>query len=50
MRGSLVVVRENKTRTLYMASSSRDMVFVVDNNANLDLWHCRLGHISEKKN
>ena len=49
MRGSMVVVRGNKTRTLYMTSSSRDMVFVVDSNANLDLWHCRLGHMSEKR-
>ena len=25
------------------------MVFVVDSNANSDLWHCRLGHMSEKR-
>ena len=35
--------------TLYLTSSCRDMVFLVDGNANLDLWHCGLEHMSEKR-
>ena len=34
MKSAMVVVRGNKTGTLYMTSSCRDMIFVVNNNAN----------------
>ena len=33
---------------LYMTSSCRDMVAVVDNTEKTELWHNRLGHMSEK--
>ena len=48
MKGVMVIAPENKTGTLYMTSSCRDMVFVINSNANSDLWHFRLKHISEK--
>ena len=34
--------------TLYMTSSYRDMMIVVDNIEKFELWHLRLGHMSER--
>ena len=47
-KGAMVVARGHKTRTLYMTSSCRDMVAILDNTKKTELWHCRLGHMSEK--
>ena len=43
-KGVMVIAPENKTGTLYMTSSCRDMVSVINSNANSDLWHFRLKH------
>ena len=45
-KGAMVVARGTKTGTLYMTSSIRDTIAIADANANL--WHQRLGHMSEK--
>ena len=37
-----------KTGTLYMTSSPRDIIAVVDASTDTSLWHRRLGHMSEK--
>ena len=37
-----------KTGTLYMTSSPRDTIAVVDVSTDTSLWHRRLGHMSEK--
>ena len=34
--------------TLYITSNCGNMVYVVDSNANSNLWHCRLRHVSKK--
>ena len=46
--GAMVVVRWNKTKTLYMTSNCLYMVSIVDNNSNIDLLHCRLKQMSDK--
>lgn len=47
-KGAMVVARGNKTGTLYMTSSCRDTVAIANSTENSSLWHCRLGHMSEK--
>lgn len=47
-KGAMVVARGHKTGTLYMTSTCRDTVAAVDSQKNTELWHCRLGHMSEK--
>ena len=37
-----------KTGTLYITSSPRDTIAVIDASTDTSLWHCRLGHMSEK--
>ena len=37
-----------KTGTLYITSSPRDTIVVADASTDTSLWHCRLGHMSEK--
>ena len=46
--GAMVLAREKKTNTLYMTSSPRDTIVVAEVGTNANLWHCRLGHMSEK--
>lgn len=46
---SVVVARGKKIRNLYMTSDCRDMIVVAETCAKLDLWHCILIHMSEKK-
>ena len=43
------MAREKKTDTLYMTSSPRNTIAVVDASTNTSLWHRRLGHMSEKR-
>ena len=43
-----VLARGKKTGTLYMTSSPRDTIAVVDGSIDTSLWHRRLGHMSEK--
>ena len=42
------MARGKKTGTLYMSSSLRDTIAVVEASTVTSLWHRRLGHISEK--
>ena len=43
-----VLAHGKKTGTLYMTSSPRDTIAVADASTDTNLWHRRLGHISEK--
>ena len=43
-----MVARGNKTGSLYVNSSCRSTIAVADNSVSSDLWHYRLGHMSEK--
>lgn len=47
-KGAMVVARGTKTGTLYMTSSVRDTIAMVDAKVDTNLWHRRLGHMSEK--
>ena len=42
------MARGKKTGTLYMTSSPRDTIAVAEASTNTNLWHRRLGHMSEK--
>ena len=42
------MARGKKTGTLYMTSSPRDTIAVVDASTDTSLWQHRLGHMSEK--
>ena len=44
----MVLAYGKKTGTLYMTSSPRDTIAVVDASTDTSLWHRRLGHMSEK--
>ena len=48
-KGVRVLAREKKTGTLYMTSSPRNTIAVVDASTNTSLWHRRLGHMSDKR-
>ena len=47
-KGAMVLAHGKKTGTLYMTSSPRDIITVAKASTNASLWHCRLGHMSEK--
>ena len=47
-KGAMVVTRGKKTRTLYVNSSCKSIIVIVDNCVSSDLWHYRLCHMSEK--
>ena len=47
-KGARVLARGKKTGTLYMTLSPRDTIVVADASTDTSLWHCRLGHMSEK--
>ena len=42
------MARGNKTGTLYMTSSPREIIIIIEVSTDTSLWHRRLGHISEK--
>ena len=44
----MVLSRGRKTGTLYMTSSPRNIIVIAEVSTDASLWHCRLGHISEK--
>ena len=48
-KGVRVLDREKKTGTLYMTSSPRNTIAVANTSTNTSLWHCRLCHMSEKR-
>ena len=48
-KGVRVLAREKKTGTLYMTSSPRNTIAVANTSTNTSLWHCRLCHMSEKR-
>ena len=47
-KGARVLARGKKIGALYMTSSPRDTIVVANASTNTNLWHRRLGHISEK--
>lgn len=46
--GTMVVVRGKKNGTLYLTSHATDTLVFANDRVGLDLWHNRLGHMSEK--
>ena len=44
----MVLACGKKTSTLYMTSSLRGTITVVEESTDASLWHRRLGHMSEK--
>ncbi|XP_057788205.1 uncharacterized mitochondrial protein AtMg00300-like [Salvia miltiorrhiza] len=44
----MTVARGKKEGTLYMTTNSNDCIDLVGAVNSADLWHCRLGHMSEK--
>ena len=47
-KGARVLACGKKTDTLYMTSSPKDTITVVDASTDTSLWHYKLGHMSEK--
>jgi len=49
-KGSMVIARASKNPSLYIlqAKLSGDRISAVDDEESVELWHRRLGHISEK--
>ena len=47
-KGALVVARGKKTGTLYVTSNLENIIAVADADGKSNLWHQRLGHMSEK--
>ena len=47
-KGALVIARGKKTGTLYVTSNLENIVAVADADGKSNLWHQRLGHMSEK--
>ena len=47
-KGARVLARGKKIGTLYMTSSPRDTIAVIDASTDTTLWHRRLGRMSEK--
>jgi transposase InsO family protein len=48
VKGAMVIARGTKSGTLYTTSESRNVVAVTDSTSRSSLWHCRLGHMSQK--
>ena len=44
----MILAHGKKTGTLYMISSPRDTIVVVEAGIDASLWHLRLGHMNEK--
>ena len=47
-KGAHVIARGKKTGTLYVTSNLENIVAVADADGKSNLWHQRLGHMSEK--
>ena len=47
-KGVKLLARRKKIGTLYMTSSPKDTIAIVEASADTSLWHHRLGRISEK--
>ena len=47
-KGALVIARGKKNGTLYITSNLENIIAVTDADEKSNLWHQRLGHMSEK--
>ena len=47
-KGALVIARGNKIGTLFVNSNCRSTITVANAAVSSNLWHYRLGHMSEK--
>ncbi|KAE8724015.1 65-kDa microtubule-associated protein 3 [Hibiscus syriacus] len=47
-KGALVIARGKKTDTLYVTSNLENIIVAADADGKSNLWHQRLGHMSEK--
>lgn len=46
--GTMVTAKGKKVGTLYLTSHGSDILAVIDSKESSNLWHYRLGHMSEK--
>ena len=49
MKGTMVVARGIKSRTLYTTTGCMNMAVVAESASNSSLWHNKLGHMSVKE-
>ena len=47
-KGVMVIAWGSKMDTLYMTANDKDIVAVANSTEDSKIWHCRLGHMSEK--
>ena len=47
-KGAMVIAWGRKMGTLYMTANDKDIVAVANSAEDSKIWHCRLGHMSEK--
>jgi hypothetical protein len=47
-KGAMVLARGKKTGTLYMTTRFADIIASTEVENQAQLWHCRLGHMSQK--
>ena len=47
-KGAMIIARGKKSGTLYMTVEECCSIVVVAGNKNPNMWHQRLGHMSEK--
>ena len=47
-KGTMVLARGKKTGTLYMTTRVADIIASTEAENQAQLWHCRLGHMSQK--
>ena len=48
-KGAMVIARDNKRNILYMTTNSSNVVAVAKANNDAELWHNRLGDMSQKE-
>lgn len=48
-KSAMVLACSQRTVTLYMTSGPSDMITVIEAKNNTTLWHCRPGHMSQKR-
>jgi hypothetical protein len=48
-KGAMALARGKKTDTLYMTTRFADIIASNEAENQAHLWHCRLGHMSQKR-
>jgi transposase InsO family protein len=47
-KGAMVLARGKKEGTLYMTNNVQESIANAEDDGDANLWHCRMGHMSEK--